>query len=468
VWLVASRYNFRVPIGDGDLLYNANSGAVLKLSGPDAEAVSRTLCGPVTGYGPDSLPDDLRESLQSGGFLVPSGTDEVQGIRERYLEARGVTPFVVTLTTTMNCNLGCYYCYESRTGEQLESDDVGALERWVGDRLRSRRDRSLHVDWYGGEPLLNLEFIDAASIALQEVAQRETARYSASVISNGTAWPVDVGAFVAAHKVRQVQISFDGLQDNHDSRRRYRKDFAPGPDASSFEAAVRLVDQLLDFVRVDVRFNIDRRNQADLMPFVEMADRRGWFSRKFRAVIQPARLASYSDRSAFMRRYELTATEFDTIRGELRTAVRGRAPIEESEVPDGFPVPRTSVCAALARDSFVAGADGLHYRCGLQVGEKHRAVGAWAQRALPANPANFPDAAWWDAFEPTAQPTCSRCSFLPICWGGCPKRHLEGDRHALDEQGAYWRTNLARLVAARFGVEPLSGFVYGQSDQFRV
>jgi uncharacterized protein len=203
------------------------------------------------------------------------------------------------------------------------------------------------------------------------------------------------------------------------------------------------------------------------MPFVEMADQRGWFSRKFRAVIQPARLASYSERSSFMRRYELSAVEFDSLRGDLRAAVRGRAPIEESEVPDGFPLPRTSVCAALARDSFVAGADGLHYRCGLQVGEKHRAVGALSPRVRGTNPPSFADVDWWEAFDPTTQPTCSRCSFLPICWGGCPKRHLEGDRHALDEQGAYWRTNLPRLVADRFGEKPPPGYILSLSDQFR-
>jgi uncharacterized protein len=39
-----------------------------------------------------------------------------------------------------------------------------------------------------------------------------------------------------------------------------------------------------------------------------------------------------------------------------------------------YPLPRTSVCTALAKDSIVVGADGNHYRCGLQVGEKNRPV----------------------------------------------------------------------------------------------
>lgn len=38
----------------------------------------------------------------------------------------------------------------------------------------------------------------------------------------------------------------------------------------------------------------------------------------------------------------------------------------------------------------------------------------------------FPDATWWRAFGSTTLPTCSRCSFIPLCWGACPKRHLDG------------------------------------------
>src|SRR5207248_9209388 len=61
-----------------------------------------------------------------------------------------------------------------------------------------------------------------------------------------------------------------------------------------------------------------------------------------------------------------------------------------------------------------------------------------------STPKRAADDLWWQQFDPTGLPTCSRCSFLPICWGGCPKKHLEQDEHAIAEQGAYWRKNLPR------------------------
>ena len=161
---------------------------------------------------------------------------------------------------------------------------------------------------------------------------------------------------------------------------------------------------------------------------------------------------------------EMSADEYDTLRASVRSLAGADIQVEEAEVPDGFPYPKTSVCAALASRSEIIGADGLKYRCGLQVGEQHRAVGTvrpeLAQRV-------FADSEWWEGFDPTTLPSCSRCSFLPICWGGCPKKHLDGDKHALDEQSLYWRSNLPRLVAARFGFITDPGFAFSETDQFR-
>jgi uncharacterized protein len=294
----------------------------------------------------------------------------------------------------------------------------------------------------------------------------------ASIISNGTCWPRDVAAFIGRQKLRQVQISFDGLRENHNRRRRYRKPYAPDVDTSSFDSAVELVDKLLDVVRVDVRFNIDAENKADVLPFINFARSRGWFRRRFPAVIQPARLASYSEHSSFMRRSELSVEEYDAVRALVREQVSVETSVAEAEVPDGFPYPKTSVCAALANDSVAIGADGKQYRCGLQVGEDHRSVGTIfpkPKRQLPIlnQPSGPPDESWWQRFDPTILPTCSACAFLPICWGGCPKKHLEGDTHAIAEQGAYWRRNLARLIATGAGAHAMPGFSFDETDQFR-
>lgn len=460
-----SRYNFVVRgNGGGIALFNASTGSIVKFDGPHSTLLAEALLNPNETFSGDEFASELSSELRRGGFLVPQLQDELQIIRERYWRARGETPVVLTITTTMDCNLGCYYCYEERSGSALKSTDIEAIVDLARSRVVASGRHSLHVDWYGGEPLLNLDFLEAASSELQAYCTREAVSYVASIISNGSRWPTDVEGFVERNRIRQIQISFDGLQSNHDKRRRYRKGYGDA-DTSSFARAVELVDQLVHCARVDLRFNIDRANRDDLLPFIRFARDRGWFEARYPAVFQPARLASYSAASEFMRQYELSLDEFDALRAIVRAEIGTSARIEESEVPDGYPYPKTSVCAALARSSLVIGADGLMYRCGLQVGETKRAVGALVARETPVESGE--NSEWWETFDPTKAPTCSKCSFLPVCWGGCPKKHLEGDQHALQEQGRYWRTNLPRLIARAAGIDDPQEAILPEELQFR-
>lgn len=462
--LRSSRYNFCVPVADGGVLYNARTGASIRLTGSDVVALADLLCSPPRPISSRVLPRQLFIGLRRGGFLVDEAFDELAAIREQYWLARGRTPMVLTLTTTQDCNLGCYYCYESRSGAALNAHDVPAIVNWVRQRLSASAKDSIHVDWYGGEPLLNLEFVETASAALRRLCAELNVSYSASIISNGTCWPDDLQDFIRLHRIRQVQISFDGLKENHDKRRRYRKGRSPQPNTSSFEQAVAVVDQLLEVVRVDLRFNADRGNHSDLERFIEFCRARGWFDRPFPCVFQLARISDYSERSGFLSRTKLSEEEFEGVRERARGLVP-ETTLDETTSRSVYPLPRTSVCAALATDSIVVGADGNHYRCGLQVGEMNRPV---AIRGSDQQMRPGPDAGWWETFDPTVQPNCSRCSFLPICWGGCPKKHLEGDQNSLHEQSLFWRKALPQKIAWQFGVAlEASTFSFSERDQFR-
>jgi uncharacterized protein len=205
--LVPSRYNFSVAVADGSLLYNVNSGALVRLSGEDGKRLGDSLAGRET-FALPAIPTDVTTCLADGGFLVPPNCDEVAVVRERFRTARDETPAVLTIATTQDCNLGCYYCYEERSVDRLQSSDVASIVAFARNVLAKSGKRSLHVDWYGGEPLLNIEFLESASLALQELCREQSISYHASVISNGTLWPAHVGEFIRKHAIRQVQISF--------------------------------------------------------------------------------------------------------------------------------------------------------------------------------------------------------------------------------------------------------------------
>ena len=460
-----SAYNFAIPTqDDGWLLFNARTGNLADLKGPNASRLVRNLIGEVDGediaLGAGSI-----QSLIEKEFVLEDDFDELAAIRAVYWRARNFAPVVVTLTTTLDCNLGCFYCYEERSHDELKTHDLSAILAKIQGLLDGSSRKSLHVDWYGGEPMLNLPFLEAASAAIQALCLKLGVKFSASIISNGTSWPDDAEGFIRRHRIRQVQITFDGMRDYHNRRRRFTgsKDL----HRSSFDESTRLVSKLVHVCRVDIRYNVDDLNWEDLPRFVEFARGQGWFEAEHQATFQPARVAAYTKKSRFVEKIGLSDELFDQLRRKAAHLLPSQA-LEEPESLSGYATPKTSVCAALSNHSVVFGADRKLYRCGLQVSESQRAVGSLQSGPFHIlnHETDLADERWWAEFDPTAVSSCSRCSFLPVCLGGCPEKQLEQDQAALDAQSVYWRRNLARLICKTAEIPEVT-WQFSERDQFR-
>lgn len=466
-----SYYNIAIPVEtNGALLYNSAKGSLIKLEGKDGLELAQTLANWPLKISIEILDKQVIEKLFTFGFLRDSSSDELLEVRERYWKARGVTPMVVTITTTQDCNLGCYYCYEERTKDKLENLDINSIIDLTREKLTENKQSSLHVDWYGGEPFLNIDFMEECSLKLQQLCSELKISYHSSTISNGTLWPDNPVEFVIKHKIRQVQISFDGIGNSHSKIRRLRKGYSINNQKDSFESAYELVGKLLDVTQVDVRFNISRQNVNEVDKFIELVHVAGWLNRPFPCVIHPARVSKYSEKSSFVREIEFTQDEFEVILQKFNQLSEKPNTVKSTWFEDGIS-PKNSVCGALAGSSIVVGAEGLLYRCGLQVGEEKRAVGQLhKEKWLPIlnQEPSFNDSEFWDSFDPTLLPNCSKCTFLPICWGGCPKRHLEGDTHSLNETSLYYRKNLPSIIANKAKAKIPEDYVLSEEQQYKL
>jgi uncharacterized protein len=465
--LITSKYNFFIPVEDNAVLFNAISGMILRFNGHDAEKLARILCLPDGEISEEEMGKELFNNLKIGGFLISEGFNELDDIRRRFFKVRRQSPIIFTITVTADCNLNCYYCYEKRSKDMLYDKDIPAIVSLARQQLENNNKNSLHVDWYGGEPFLNIAFIEECSLALQKLCEEKGSRYSASIISNGTCWPEDAEDFIRRHRINQVQITFDGLADNHNKRRVYSKAYEE-ESSNSFEKAIKLVDSLLNYVHVDIRLNIDPDNAADAVPFIRFVKDRGWFEKKFKPVIFPAKLTAITEKAAYMREIEISPERFHKIQAEIAEAVRGDAIVKSCGMLSDSLKIKNSVCAALAFDSLVIGADRQIYRCGLQVCEKQNAVGSINNISVENGVENKTEAGlWWENFDPSSNERCSACSFLPLCWGGCPKAFLENNTQLIKEQCDFWLENLPALIAESAGIKGFTGFRYDEAFQFR-
>ena len=204
----ASYYNLRVSDPPRTLLFNGVTGALLKLDRKLARALAPWLgeerprtAG--TGYAawqsPEfrvaELPASVRDrfpALLDAGVFVPRDADEREGLRHAYVENRSIAPFFVTITTTLDCNMRCYYCYQKEGElEKMSPAMADAIASWIEREVVEREHSSAHLDWYGGEPMLNPDVIERISARIIPFCAANGVAYKGSMICNGTNWPAD-------------------------------------------------------------------------------------------------------------------------------------------------------------------------------------------------------------------------------------------------------------------------------------
>ncbi len=107
---------------------------------------------------------------------------------------------------TAACNLKCSYCYQNERKSPGMSWEV---LRAAIDLVLDSQHRQVDLNFYGGEPLLELPLIRRA-IGYAERNRSGGPRIRYGLTTNGTLMSPSVASFLARHQVR-TQLSFDGV-----------------------------------------------------------------------------------------------------------------------------------------------------------------------------------------------------------------------------------------------------------------
>lgn len=202
-----SRYNIVVPEPNGLLLFNARTGALLRLDAERRRQIEQLEVGA-----------DLSEFLLDQGFLVPDGVDELLLVAQTYERARERTDVLsITIELTNSCNFRCLYCYQGHVPIHLDRPVHDRLLRYLTRRMSDVR--HLHVNWFGGEPLLRLRMIEELSNGMAVIAQSHGCKVSQYITTNGYLLSSNVARKLKELGISNVQITLDGDEDSHNRLR---------------------------------------------------------------------------------------------------------------------------------------------------------------------------------------------------------------------------------------------------------
>lgn len=406
-----SAYNLSAPLPDGDRT------AVVNLMRGSCAAFSFAELAALTAL--DRLPEDapLLRRLQQNGVLVRY--DERAALESMSRAACTVSDTVsLTIAPTMACNFACPYCFETHHAGKMSADVQDAVVALAERMLTASRAKKLSVTWFGGEPLLATDVIEALSARLIAAAEEKGVKYRAGIITNGYLLTQPLVDMLAANRVRRMQITLDGVGAAHDKTRCL---IGGGP---SFDRIIGNLRDLRIPFRVAVRQNVHTGNREEVEPLrrlIASVAAQSGNTLQFHAVSVHA--STGTDRNDGQ--VELLCGEADSALSLSRDA---------GEFRPG----RGHFCGA--QSLWFVGVDevGRLYKCWEAIGIPSRSFGN-ASDWNPANPlttAERPDLA--TAYLNTAgvldDPECRACVWLPLCRGGCPNARLFGTRSCLPYQ----------------------------------
>lgn len=270
-----SKHTFRFSVEDGRqvLLFNPLTSAMDIIEKPSLDRLD-ALC---RSGGEGLLADETASYLLERGYVYRDAADEEEAMRRgleefRDREQRSNMRFVIL--PTYQCNSRCPYCFigDAIGQESLMTDETMDLAFAAMDQLAEERGRGCtkQLSLFGGEPLIDTP---NQRRVVERILQKGVERgYLIDIVSNG----FDLIHYVDMLKkygVDKVQVTFDGMRDYHNTRRR-----AVDKRGKSFDRIVAGVDAALEKgLPLNVRILLDRNSITNMPQLVGFFKEKGWF-----------------------------------------------------------------------------------------------------------------------------------------------------------------------------------------------
>lgn len=173
----------------------------------------------------DISKDEIFEVIEDIGELEASGKlfteDEYKDLAFDFKKNNTVIK-ALCLHVSHTCNLNCEYCFASQGkyhGDRaLMSFEVGkrAIDFLVEN---SGTRKNLEVDFFGGEPLMNLQVVKDIVAYARSIEKEKNKNFRFTLTTNGVLIDDDVIEF-ANKEMHNVVLSLDGRKEIHDSLRK--------------------------------------------------------------------------------------------------------------------------------------------------------------------------------------------------------------------------------------------------------
>ncbi len=424
--MVWSKYNYLFQAEDKYLIYNSLTNSFAELNEETFQLLSKMK----ENNNIENILDlDLAKTLQSMKVLVDDDRDEINKIKYRVQKRRFYDKHMgLTINPTLQCNFACPYCFESKHSNLYMTDEV---ENQIIEYIRKHSSvKSLHVTWFGGEPMLAFDRI----VSLTNKMKKLDLQYNAGMITNGYLFNKENILLLPSLDIRSIQITIDGTEKLHNSRRFLKS--GKGTFRKIVEN-IELLQKLVPQIRISIRVNIDQTNKQEFISVYNF----------FKEKQYPNLIVS----PGFVE--DITGCNIDDCIFNSEHKAKFLMEMQEEYGLDFsyfYPSDSRYECPVRNPNTIVIGPNGEIYKCWNDVGNEERIVGYLNGKIINEKLL----IRYLNGADPFDDKNCQKCILLPICGGGCPYIRLKREYEDVNvESCSLFKKNMTNFLLTHYNIK---------------
>lgn len=347
--------------------------------------------------------------MEKNGFIISESEDEIGILKERYWNNRfNQETLFLSIMTTLNCNFRCPYCFEKRKIETLNHNTQEGIITFIEKNIKQFK--KIHVDWYGGEPLLEKNILTSLSHKIIQICNNASVEYSASITTNGYLLDTLTKEQYNKYKIKSLQVTLDGNKTTHDRRR------ALVNGGGTFCRIVENLKQVPKDVVLNVRVNVDQDNVDNIKSLLLYLKNQ----ELMQAVISIKAVVSseqnpYEDKMLTNSNYTENILSLYDYADKLGFKTVLMNPLKYF---------KNEFCIVDLEQQFIISPNGGVFKCGESYDDDDPSKIGKLDKEGDMKIDNDIFIKW--VKDPFEEDRCKNCRVLPLCWGGCQlKRNVK-------------------------------------------
>lgn len=416
-----SKYNIIKKKGDIFFIYNTFSGAIASLNDYEYKLLMKADNSNISSF--NVKEQNLIREFLKGAYIEEERMEQINKLRfesyySRYFEGN----LSLTIAPTTSCNFRCPYCYEKGIKYHTMTDEV------INDTIEfinSKESRMINICWYGGEPLLNIDIIEKITKGIN----KGNVNIKHSMVTNGYLLRGSTLQKVKDLGINDIQITVDGTQEIHDSRRFLYN------GGKTFDTIIENITNACEYMKISLRVNVDMTNVNYVDDLMEYLKEKNIFD-KIHIYLAPVDNINETQKDS---RNLYINNKVDFFSEKQKDFLEKN--LDEISRVSFFEERSPYLCGAVSMHSFLIDPLGDIYNCWNDIGRKSYAVGNVREGVESIN-----ELYKWLSYDPFSDQECLNCNIFPICLNGCPHSVIRKNKKICNTNKNSYKDLLGKFV----------------------